>query len=626
MSDNNHLAPPSSSASSPAPAGAERPRSQQSQRSHRTVASRSTTENTNNNTPQRPDYTSRPSIRIRRLSAAQPVFRTNNASQNEVIQSSGGGRSRSGSGSGTEIRRNRSISEPQRPHLSVLTEATPPGSTGNTRMAGVREETFSPSTGHIMDEPQPPPPPAPESEPAERRTRLRRARTNIGNRFRSDSYTGDEYDARLVDLLDTVDPEVGTLTTLTNVQNSLFVPDIPYLGNLINRRPTYTLTQRPADLEEGDSLSDADGELNKEELRRPQTQRTYTGATLNTINTISSAVNDNYYAVLPHGVSLPGWTEEEKLELNDHVRHMLHSKRSKFKRGMKGFGQYLKQPLGFLVTLYATLITLFGLAWVLFLIGWINVGGRKDYIINVIDNVLVALFAIMGDGLAPFRIIDTYHMCFIAHYHHLTWRLRRERALPELKNENDLPAEQPEEVEITEEKAEFSVLSPEQVRKLAHHQNKFSNSHSFYKPHETATHHAFSLRLLVAIVVLLDCHSMLQISLGACTWGISYHHRPFALTTVILCCSITVNITAGVLITVGDKKSRKKDVVERMFRQDLTADAIKKVEKKRLREVQANGVLEPLHHSGNLVRESMDDGKPINPHPIVQAAVGPEGP
>ena len=130
------------------------------------------------------------------------------------------------------------------------------------------------------------------------------------------------------------------MTTLTNVQNSLFIPDIPYLGNLINRRPTYTLTQRPTDLEEGDSISDADGDLNKEDPRRPQTQRTYTGATL---NTISSSVNDNYYAVLPHGVSLPGWTEEEKLELNDHVRHMLHSRRSKFKRGMKGFGQYLKK-------------------------------------------------------------------------------------------------------------------------------------------------------------------------------------------------------------------------------------------------------------------------------------------
>ena len=30
-------------------------------------------------------------------------------------------------------------------------------------------------------------------------------------------------------------------------------------------------------------------------------------------------------------------------ELNDHVRHMLHSRRSKFKRSMKGFGQYVRK-------------------------------------------------------------------------------------------------------------------------------------------------------------------------------------------------------------------------------------------------------------------------------------------
>jgi hypothetical protein len=171
-------------------------------------------------------------------------------------------------------------------------------------------------------------------------------------------------------------------------------------------------------------------------------------------------------------------------------------------------------------------------------------------------------------------------MCFIAHYHHLTWRLRRERALPKLHDRNDLPAVQPDQVADVE-KQEFSVLSPEQQRKLAHHQKKFARSHSFYKPHETATHHAFPLRLLVAVVVLLDCHSLLQIALGTCTWSISYHVRPFALTTVILCCSITCNITAGIVISIGDHKTRKKDVLEKMFRQELTKTAMKKVEKKR---------------------------------------------
>ena len=205
--------------------------------------------------------------------------------------------------------------------------------------------------------------------------------------------------------------------------------------------------------------------------------------------------------------------------------------------------------------------------------------------------MLVALFAIIGDGLAPFRTVDTYHMCFIAHYHHLTWRLRRERALPRLADRNDLPAVQPDQV-IDVEKQEFSVLSPEQQKKLAHHQKKFARSHSFYKPHETTTHHAFPLRLLVAVVVLLDCHSLLQIALGTCTWSISYHVRLFALTTVILCCSITCNITAGIIISIGDHKTRKKDVLEKMYRQELTKTAMKKVERKRAKELSPSGTTE----------------------------------
>jgi hypothetical protein len=247
--------------------------------------------------------------------------------------------------------------------------------------------------------------------------------------------------------------------------------------------------------------------------------------------------------------------------------------------------------LGFLVTLYATLITLFGLAWVLFLIGWINVGGRQLYIINIIDNVLVGLFAIVGDGLAPFRAVDTYHMIYIAHYHHFTWSRRKKDRLPELQDHNDLPASNvpiagtPDSVpEDPEKRFEFTVLTPEQQKKLEHHENKFCKSHSFYKPHETETHYAFPLRLLVAIVVLLDFHSIFQIALGACTWSIYYKVRPMALTTVILCCSIACNATAGLVILIGDRKTRKKDVLERMNRQELTEMAIQKVEKRREKE------------------------------------------
>lgn len=239
----------------------------------------------------------------------------------------------------------------------------------------------------------------------------------------------------------------------------------------------------------------------------------------------------------------------------------------------------------------------------LILAGWINVGGRQLYIINVIDNVLVALFAVMGDGLAPFRAIDTYHMIFIAHYHHLTWRKRKERNLPDLHNKNDLPLRHesgdftPFDVEkngnfLRED--EYSILTYKQQQRLVHHQNKFAKSHTFYKPHETVTHYAFSLNLLVAIVVLLDFHSVFQIVLGSCTWSIDYHVRPFALTTVILCFSLACNITGGVLIALGDRRSRKKEVVKRMFRQGLTASAIKKVEKKKRKREKQLGQIQNL--------------------------------
>ena len=245
------------------------------------------------------------------------------------------------------------------------------------------------------------------------------------------------------------------------------------------------------------------------------------------------------------------------------------------------------------MTLYALLITRFGLAWVLFLIGWVNVGGKQLYIINVIDNVLVALFAIVGDGLAPFRAVDTYHMIYIAHYSRLTWRLRREKELPKLQDHNDLPTQHPElDVDVEEGKGEFTVLSAKQQERLNHHQGKFAKSHTFFKPHETETHYAFPIRLLIAIVVLLDCHSLFQIALGTCTWSINYHHRPFALTTVILICSISCNASAGILIMVGDRRTRKKDVLERMDRQELTNQAMERIESRWEREREESLVLE----------------------------------
>ncbi|KAI4843866.1 hypothetical protein E4T45_08406, partial [Aureobasidium sp. EXF-8846] len=595
-----------------------------------------------------------PSIRLRRLGSAstlasQNTTATTDFAQNPAPDPSG---------------RRRSSSEPQRPPWAAATNnnnanslSVPRGTTRptSTHMPRLEEEAGRPSTtlppdvdieqlaaagnaANLVESARPglwKRASVAALQPFRRQQQLGDDDLELSPQRRPRRGTwGNEYDADLVDILDVVDPEVATLATLTNVQNSLFIPD---LGSFLNRRPTYNLTReptffpgpvRPASVKPASIMTQNRIETNADDVeQRPGLDRTFT---------IASHLSDteDHYAVLPHGLSLEGWSLAEKEELNDHVRHMLHSRRAAFKRGMKGFSQYVRRPLGLFVTIYATLITLFGLAWVLFLIGWINVAGRQSYLINVIDNVLVALFAVVGDGLAPFRAVDTYHMIYIAHYHHLTWSLRKKLNLPKLVNENDLPVQPGIDADVetgsTAEAAsainadakstrsmrdEASMLSEEQQRKLKHHEDKFSKSHTFYKPHETETHHAFPLRLLVAVVVLLDCHSLLQIALGTCTWAISYHVRPFALTTVILCCSITCNITGGVLISVGDRITRKKDVVERMFRQQLTEQAIHKMEKRRQKESERNEDLDALitESPSSSTKKSPIDGTGLEP-------------
>lgn len=391
------------------------------------------------------------------------------------------------------------------------------------------------------------------------------------------------------------DPEISALTTLNNVQNSLFLPNLPWL---YNRQPTYDLGQQTS--ESSDEEMGAVGrEKSQQQDVQPMTQegeamRAAGGRGLTRINTIDSILStmdegpDHHYAVLPHGASLPGWTDEEKAILDDHVRHVLHSKRAKFKRTMRGFGRYVKNPLGFIVTLYFFLITFWGAAWVLFLIGWIYVKGRQQYFVEICDQVLTALFCVVGITMFPFRIVDTYHMIFVAKYAHKTWEVRKKKGLADLKDHNELPRQSmaidrdDSHAQVEEEvEEELPVLTEEEQKKLEYHQAKLAKSHTFYRPTETYTHNAFSIRLLIAIVVLLDCHSMFQCALGGTTWGIYYKVRPKALTAVILSCSLSCNITAGILIGRGDKRSRKKLVVEQLLRQEITEEVLQKLRKER---------------------------------------------
>ena len=117
---------------------------------------------------------------------------------------------------------------------------------------------------------------------------------------------------------------------------------MPDLGRYLNRRPTYTLTRRgtgttyaPTIIEDPVVEETAEDVVDEEERTIPR--RTYT------VTSMTSRLDDSHFAVLPHGERLEGWNAEDRAELNDHVRHLLHSRKEKFKRSMKGFGQYVRK-------------------------------------------------------------------------------------------------------------------------------------------------------------------------------------------------------------------------------------------------------------------------------------------
>jgi hypothetical protein len=139
---------------------------------------------------------------------------------------------------------------------------------------------------------------------------------------------------------------------------------VPDLGRWVNRRPTYELSRRstvsrrpprPETIQEKETLgmtpiqsepTPAETEDQEQIGTTPSMQRTWSWQRKPQIersHSISSVVSDSHYAVLPHGFSLEGWSDEDKEALDDHVRHMLHSKRSKFKQRMVAFGKYIRK-------------------------------------------------------------------------------------------------------------------------------------------------------------------------------------------------------------------------------------------------------------------------------------------
>ncbi|TKY86207.1 hypothetical protein EX895_005032 [Sporisorium graminicola] len=380
------------------------------------------------------------------------------------------------------------------------------------------------------------------------------------------SSLSDEHSAYLVDTLEVVDPGVSAAGHLSNIGNSLMFPNIP---GLYDRRPVIDLPAQGVD----SNAASTEATLQLEE-GRPRT----------TIPLATASEKDH-----------------DDLHLDAYV-HELLTKKQKFKRAMQGVWAFLKTPVGVVAGIYGFLVVFGGAALVLFLVGAIDGGKNKDYWVEVFSQFENGLFTIPGVGLIPWRLRDTWRAAWIAYYQHLTARLRKKQGLPKLADKNDVPsmvaakhkkkrnAEPADDTSDEEAQAlpepELSadaVLSPHQAAHLYALQTAFAESQSWYRPHETFTHHAFSITYALSITVLNDLNSLFQCLLCGYMWGYAthYHDRPAWSTGTFMPCSFLAGIGAGVCIWKGGERSKKKREVEEKLLAAFARDIDAQVERMR---------------------------------------------
>ncbi|KAG8925645.1 hypothetical protein FRC01_009883 [Tulasnella sp. 417] len=341
-----------------------------------------------------------------------------------------------------------------------------------------------------------------------------------------DDYDDHHHD-EIVDHLDVIDPQVATVTHLSNAANSIFLPPL----SIYSRRPIMNL---PALAED------------------------------------QSSEKVKY-----------------KDELDRHVHGVLR-KRDRARRVARGVWDFVKTPVGFCTALYGFLVAFWGAAIVIFLAKiinlhnadlqgfWVEVSSqvtngrlpaiphkpRKSTAADKAHSTHAALFTATGVGLIPWRAIDTYRIGKIWYYKRLTRRLRRKAGLEELVDEDDLPDPyyNPDYVH---------VLTDEQQDELHYQQLKFQQSQTWYRPHATETHRAFPINTGLLICLLIDLNSVFQIMLCGVMWGLNRFTRPAWTTGTLIPASFLCGIGASIFIWRGGAKTKKTEQVESKLREAL---------------------------------------------------------
>ncbi|KAJ9098261.1 hypothetical protein QFC21_004590 [Naganishia friedmannii] len=306
---------------------------------------------------------------------------------------------------------------------------------------------------------------------------------------------GEGHDDEVVEHLDVIDPEIAAVSHLQNMANSIM---IPYFPELYSRKPMLDLptstgsrpsagqvaSPRPADASQSAAAGSNTTGLR---LRKPTLSSQTPASTVPTIPTPakSSIKPDDQVS----DATAETGNSDEKDALDEHVKDVLHkSKKEWLKRSMKGVWAFLKTPMGIITGIYGFMVVFWGAALVLFLLGWIKTGSKntKDVWVERCSQIENGLFTVTGVGFIPWRVMDVYRIFKIWQLKRLSVKLRKKRGLPPIEDPDDLPDPKLDPTFVP-------VLSEYQQALLEYEQERFMASQTWYRPHATETHRAFSI-------------------------------------------------------------------------------------------------------------------------------------
>ncbi|KAL1747712.1 hypothetical protein HDZ31DRAFT_31309 [Schizophyllum fasciatum] len=306
----------------------------------------------------------------------------------------------------------------------------------------------------------------------------------------------------IVEHLDVIDPQVGTVANLTNAANAIIIP--PISGYPRFRKPIVTLDDGPRDLETASHHEDA---------------------------------------------------------LDRHVEDVMR-RRARFKRIMKGVWSFLKTPIGVVTAIYGFLVVFWGAAIVLFLARIINLhnSNLQNYWIELSSQVTNGLFTVTGIGLIPQRTLDTYRILKIWRYKRLTRKLRKRAGLPTLFDEDDLPDPTYDSnyVHVLTPKQQAD-LHRQQVK--FHHSQTWYRAHGS-ETHRVW----FPFNMALLICLFNDGNSIFQIFLCGTMWGLNRFERPAWTTGCLIPLSFLCGIASAVFIWRGGERTKRVEEVRERLR------------------------------------------------------------